>query len=76
MKESLQITLRKNRRSEDLIQVARKQKGEKITHSYTQSNEAIPKENLYSEAEIFEIAWFDQMVKFFFLAYGVRCHRT
>ena len=65
MKESLQITLRKNRRSEDLIQVARKAKGEKILHSYNQSENAVPEENSFSEAECFEIEWFDEMVKFF-----------
>ncbi|KTD15885.1 hypothetical protein [Legionella israelensis] len=65
MKESLQITLRKNRRSEDLIQVARKSKGQNILHSYNQSADAIPEENPFSEAECFEIEWFDEMVKFF-----------
>lgn len=65
MKESLQITLRKNRRSEDLIQIARKSKGQNILHSYSQSSEAIPEEQPLSETECFEIEWFDQMVKFF-----------
>ncbi|QBR83818.1 hypothetical protein E3983_05320 [Legionella israelensis] len=65
MKESLQITLRKNRRSEDLIQVARKSKGQNILHSYNQSADAIPEENHFSETECFEIEWFDEMVKFF-----------
>jgi hypothetical protein len=65
VKESLQITLRKNRRSEDLIQVARKTKGEKIMHSYNQSSKAIPEDNPFNESELFEIEWFDDMVKFF-----------
>ena len=65
MKESLQITLRKNRRSEDLIQIARKSTGKNILHSYNQSAEAIPEEPPFSEAECFEIDWFDEMVKFF-----------
>lgn len=65
MKETLQITLRKNRRSEDLIQIARKTKGENISYSYGQSNPPLPEEAIFSEAELFEISWFDQMVKFF-----------
>ncbi|HAT1597533.1 TPA: hypothetical protein I8Y58_002789 [Legionella pneumophila] len=65
MKESLQITLRKNRRSEDLIQIARKSTGKNILHSYNQSADAIPEEPPFSEAECFEIYWFDEMVKFF-----------
>jgi hypothetical protein len=65
VKESLQITLRKNRRSDDLIQVARKAKGDKIMNSYNQSSDAIPEENPFSEAECFEIEWFDEMLKFF-----------
>lgn len=65
MKETLQITLRKNRRSEDLIQIARKTKGENISYSYGQSNPPLPEETIFSEAELFEISWFDQMVKFF-----------
>lgn len=65
MKESLQITLRKNRRSEDLIQIARKTKGENISYSYGQSNLPLPEEAIFSEAELFEISWFDQMIKFF-----------
>ena len=64
MKETLQITLRKNRRSEDLIQIARKNKGENISYSYGESNPHCQKSD-FSEAELFEISWFDQMVKFF-----------
>lgn len=65
MKESLQITLRKNRRAEDLIQVARKSKRKNILHSYNQSSNAISEEHLFSEAECFELEWFDETVKFF-----------
>lgn len=65
MKESLQITLRKNRRSEDLIQIARKIQGEKITYSYGQSQTSMPVDEIFTTAEEFEIGWFDQIVKFF-----------
>ncbi len=47
------------------IQIARKTKGEKISYSYGQSNSPFPEETIFSEAELFEISWFDQMVKFF-----------
>lgn len=65
MKETLQITLRKNRRSEDLIQIARKIKGDKISYSYGQSNSPLPDDATFSDGELFEISWFDQIVKFF-----------
>lgn len=65
MKESLQITLRKNRRSEDLIQIARKQKKDNVIHSFQQSSPALPEDELFDHQELFEIQWFDQMVKFF-----------
>jgi hypothetical protein len=65
VKESLQLTLRKNRRSEDLVQIARKSNGKNILHSYNQSANALPAESIFNEAECFEVEWFDEMVKFF-----------
>lgn len=65
MKETLQITLRKNRRTEDLVQVARKIQGEKIASSYAQSQKTTYEKDGFTESEQFEISWFDDMVKFF-----------
>lgn len=65
MKEQLQIVIRKNRRSGDLIQIARKSEKEKVFHSYQELAAPEIKSNILSDAELFEIEWFDQMVKFF-----------
>lgn len=65
MKEQLQIVLRKNRRSRDLIQVARKTNKKKIIHSYQEESPLLLTDADFNKAELFELKWFDQMVKFF-----------
>lgn len=65
MKERLQIVLRKNRRSGDLIQIARKTEKEKICHSYQEANKPLVPEKFLNDMELFELEWFDQMVKFY-----------
>lgn len=65
MKETLQIAIRNNRRSEDSIQITRKVKDVKRSYSYGQSELPQPETELFTDVEQFEISWFDQMVKFF-----------
>ncbi|HHI9989690.1 TPA: hypothetical protein ACQDQH_002718 [Legionella pneumophila] len=65
MKEQLQIVLRKNRRSGDLIQIARKADKKKIIHSYQEGVDPLSDTPLLNKAELFELKWFDQMLKFF-----------
>lgn len=65
MKEQLQIVLRKNRRSGDLIQIARKADKKKIIHSYQEGAYSLSDTPLFNKAELFELSWFDQMLKFF-----------
>lgn len=65
MKEQLQIVLRKNRRSGDLVQIARKTEKEKICHSYQEATSSLPHEKTLTDIELFELEWFDQMIKFF-----------
>lgn len=65
MKEQLQIVLRKNRRSGDLVQIARKTDKKKIIHSYQEESAPLPTDADFNKAELFELKWFDQTVKFF-----------
>jgi len=65
MKEQLQIVLRKNRRSGDLIQIARKTDKKKIIHSYQEGIDPLSDVSPLNKAELFELKWFDQMLKFF-----------
>ena len=65
MKEKLQIVIRKNRRSGDLIQIARKAEKDKVFYSYQESATPEIESQNVSDSELFEIEWFDQMVKFF-----------
>ena len=65
MKEQLQIVLRKNRRSGDLVQIARKADKKKIIHSYQEGVDPLSDTPLLNKAELFELKWFDQMLKFF-----------
>lgn len=65
MKEQLQIVIRKNRRSGDLIQIARKVEKEKVCQSYQEATSPDSSQSALTDEERFEIEWFDQMIKFF-----------